>query len=189
MVFILLFAVVGFGILRSGSGEVNSEQIMSSILYGNNFSDLRDFAWFLSEWNGTLLWGKTYISGLFSFIPSGLWEFRAIWGIGKVTTTVTGLNGEFHGGLRITMFGESYINFGYIGLVIFSTTFGYLLQAVNAKVMKYIKMGLNIEAYSMTLMATILTALMITAGFFMFYIVFVPMMMLDLISTKKKKIT
>lgn len=183
----LILGIVGFGLLRGGATELSGSDVFASFLYGNTFSDLRDFAWFLSAWNGELIMGKTYLAGILSFIPSGMWEFRSIWSIGKVTTTTTGLTGMFHGGLRITFFGESYINFGIIGTAIFSFTFGYLLEDVNIKVMRLIQKKEIINAYSMMLMTSILTSFMITASFFSIYIIFVPMLFLYIISTKKKR--
>jgi hypothetical protein len=41
-------------------------------IFGNNLSELRDFAWILSGWDGELLKGKTYAAGFLAFIPSAL---------------------------------------------------------------------------------------------------------------------
>ncbi|WP_316809617.1 O-antigen polymerase [Pedobacter agri] len=174
----LIAAVLGFGILRSGETKVTGSDIVTSLIYGNTFSDLRDFAWVLSDWNHQLILGKTHFSGLISFIPSGISEFRSEWALGKVTTRIAGLTDSYHGGLRLTIFGESYINFGLIGVIIFSLTYGYFLQEINRKVMYYIKNKQMIEAYAMSLMSVIIFSFMITSGFFAIYAIFLPMIVL-----------
>jgi len=183
----LITAVLGFGILRSGETQISGSDIFSSLLYGNTFSDLRDFAWVLSEWDHELILGKTHLAGIISFIPSGISEFRSEWALGKVTTRIAGLTGSFHGGLRLTIFGEPYINFGLIGVMVFSFFYGYFLQEINRKIMFYIKNKHLIEAYSMTFMTVIIFSFMITSGFFTIYAIFLPMIVLTWALKKRNR--
>jgi len=183
---VLIVLIIAFGIMRGGIDSLDNKNILFTFLYGNTFSDLRDFAWFLSYWDDELILGKTYLSGLLSFIPSGLLDFRSIWSLGKVTTRFTGLTEGFHGGLRITLFGESYINFGIIGVVLFSFTFGYLLESVNRRVMTFISRDLLVDAFAMMLMSIVLFSIMITASFFTLYVMYMPVLFLTLCLVKKE---
>src|SRR5438270_6323267 len=46
------------------------------LFYGNNFSDLRDFAWVYSSWTHVCWGGKTYLAAILSFIPRFASQFR-----------------------------------------------------------------------------------------------------------------
>jgi hypothetical protein len=104
--------------------------------YGNNFSDLRDFAWIHGYWNGELFLGRTQLAGLLGFVPSVLSSFRAEWGWGRITTSITGLSyGEVdttHAGLRAGMFGESYFNFGFAGVIAAGLALGWMCARLDA---------------------------------------------------------
>lgn len=173
--FVLGLVLLLGGLRSADRSELQSKNaLMESLIYGNNFSDLRDFAWVLSKWNHELFYGKTYFSGIISFIPSGLSEFRMTNSIGRVTTSIAGLFGGFHGGLRITIFGEPFLNFGYVGVVLIGFLFGYLLQYLNRRIMFFIEKGDYIVAYSVMLLFTIVFGLINTSGFFTIYIIFIP---------------
>ena len=76
-------------------------------LYGNSFSDIRDFALILSFWNGEHFLGLTYLAGIFAFIPRFLSPFRDTWALGVVTARMAGFLPTEHPGLRVGMFGRS----------------------------------------------------------------------------------
>lgn len=135
---LILFSItVLLSLLRStavsDSYNVNQDPVLmflGEVLYGNTFSDLRDFAWVLTGFNDSFLYGKTYLSALLGFIPSSLFEYRVIYGIGDITNYYAGIQFE-HFGLRTGVFGESYINFGIFGVVITGFIIGNLLGATN----------------------------------------------------------
>ncbi len=121
----LLFIAVGlFGLmlssLRSGQG-VNLKGILQEILYGNTFSDIRDGAFILRGFEkkfGNNYWfGKTYLAGFISFIPSQFSSFRVEWSYGRVTTYAL-FGWENHFGLRGGAVMEAYLNFGWFGIII-----------------------------------------------------------------------
>jgi hypothetical protein len=93
-------------------------------VYGNTFSDLRDFAWVLSSWNHKPFYGKTYASAFISFIPTTYSSFRTKWGIGRVTAKLGGFVPKFHPGLRPGAFGEPYLNFGIPGVILMGILLG-----------------------------------------------------------------
>ncbi|MFE3894648.1 MULTISPECIES: O-antigen polymerase [unclassified Priestia] len=145
------------------------------ILYGNNFSDLRDFAWVTSYWNSELQYGKTIISGYLSFIPSSLFPLRSQWGLGVFTVTTIGYDTSIHPGLRPGIFGESYFNFGIIGVCVSGFLYGFIINMVNKYVQEIIHSSFSKREiiYKVSLGYIVSAAafnFMITAGFFNVYV-------------------
>jgi oligosaccharide repeat unit polymerase len=127
--FFLFFFIL---LLREGRLDTVDKQVVyGDVLYGNTFSDLRDFAIFLSNWDFNFLFGKTYLAGIISFIPRFISEFREEWAIGVVTTYFVGFDSNEHPGLRINPFGEMFINFGFPGVIILSFVLGYYLRKID----------------------------------------------------------
>lgn len=102
------------------------------LLYGNNFSDLRDYALTLSGWDGQLLWGKTFLAGFLTGLP-GFSDFRGqySWGF-WVLQTALGFIMQGHPGMRPILYGEWYVNFGYSGLCIAGLFYGFLVGRLAA---------------------------------------------------------
>lgn len=125
-ILVLLTSLQAVLILRgSNSGDRN---FISDLLYGNTFSDIRDFAWVLSGWNSEYLLGKTQLAGFMSFIPSFLSSFRQEWAWGRFSTDLVNLDSTVHPGLRPGIFGEMFINFGIIGVSILGFALGVLIE-------------------------------------------------------------
>lgn len=140
---ILLFCFTIFlSLLRADTATGNVTysflSFFAEILYGNTFSDLRDFSWVLTGFHDDFLYGKTYLSGIFSMIPSSWWDFRDTYGIGKITNYYAGIQFE-HFGIRIGVFGEPYLNFGWAGVVAVGLILGYLLNRVNKQMIQFTK--------------------------------------------------
>ncbi len=112
--------------------------------YGNNFSDLRDFAWMLSYWDEKLLLGKSYAASLISFIPRSMSEFRNEWGFSYYMTDMVGLDPSSHAGLRPGVFGQVYFNFGFLGVIISSLIGGYALRYFDANLKETIQREKNL---------------------------------------------
>ncbi len=126
---ILGLIVIGLTVegLRQKQGKMSSERFASAplhLLFGNNLSELRDFAWMLSAWDHEPIMGATYLSGSLAWIPSYLMPIRKELGWGVFSTEMTGLGGAGHPGLRPTIFGEAYFNFGLLGVVVFAMLLG-----------------------------------------------------------------
>ncbi len=125
IIFILLIQTMS----NLKSGDSSFDLILNNMLYGNNFSDLRDFAWVMYGWDGNFLLGKTELAGFLSFIPSFLSDYRTEWAWGRFTTSlIIGLDPELHPGLRAGYFGESYINFGIFGIFVIGFFSGLCLN-------------------------------------------------------------
>lgn len=130
MILIVIFAVI-MGMLRSTD---NSFTFIENILYGNNFSDIRDGAMVLfafeNNYQDGYLYGKSYLSALISFIPSSISSFRYDWDWGRFSTLVL-LGWEGHPGLRGGWAMESYLNFGVLGIVLSAITAAYLYSSLE----------------------------------------------------------
>jgi oligosaccharide repeat unit polymerase len=105
-----------------------------ALLYGNNFSDLRDFAWVDALWNHQLWMGKTYLAALMAFVPRFASEFRDTWGTGAATATTLGLDPHVHPGVRPGYFGEGYFNFGLLGVIVVGLLIGILWRRIDIDV-------------------------------------------------------
>lgn len=172
----LLVLAVYIGDVREGQYNllVTIATLGAKLLYGNNFSDLRDFAWVRSYWDGNLFWGKTELAGLLSFVPTFLLDFRAAWNWGVVTTTMVGLNSDVTPGLRTGPFGEAFFNFGLVGVVMAGLLYGavcrglhqYTAEAVRERSPREARLALLAGLITLSLVGNFLN----TAGFYGFYL-------------------
>ena len=81
------------------------------------FPEVRDLAWTTSLLNGERLHGVTFAQALLP-IPSIVSDWSSTHSLRAITTKLIGMDqsGET-GGLRLTILGEGYINFGYLGAI------------------------------------------------------------------------
>ena len=177
---LILFSVMLLGVFRGQNGI--QENVVNSIFtagmqifYGNTFSDGRDFAWMLSGFDGTYQMGKTYISGVFSFLPSELFPWRREFAIGPYTLELAGVlneNGE-HPGLRGGLFFEMFFNFSYIGVIALGSLWGYFLARADQGMRYHVENGRSIiNGYIAGLPIFFLGVLMVSAGSFAMYVFF-----------------
>jgi oligosaccharide repeat unit polymerase len=174
----VLFIGIGLSSIRDGNFSPASiaATFGEQVFYGNSYSDLRDFAWVYAYWDKSLLLGKTYLAGFMSFVPSFLSDFRTEWSVGRFTATTVGFDPLEHPGLRPGLFGESYFNFGLLGVFSFGTMLGYAYR--------YIDFSFKIAAESDNKLAGIVSIvstmfifnLAITAGFFSLYVFLVVLL-------------
>lgn len=133
MVALLVGMAIGMEAYRIG--DFSPERLAAApvnTLFGNNLSELRDFAWILSGWDHEPLLGKTYVSGFLAYIPSYLLPERKAWGWGRFSTEVTGLTGGTHPGLRPTIFAEAYFNFDLLGVLVLGLVLGTIFGRLSA---------------------------------------------------------
>jgi O-antigen polysaccharide polymerase Wzy len=173
---VLLILALYLGDVRDGQYNILTTIATTGIklFYGNNFSDLRDFAWVRSYWDGTYYLGKTQLAGFLAFIPSVISTFRAEWNWGVVTTSIAGLDPLINPGLRAGVFGEMYFNFGLPGVLVAGFVYGYVIRRIHnislaaARSLSPERARLSILAAMVTL--NLIGGLLNTAGFFGFYI-------------------
>ena len=127
------------GLLRQDRDQLSGgNPVLSSVqaaFTGDNLIDVRDAAWVLSEWDFDPLMGRTYLGGLASMLPSGVFPQKKEWHLGLTGVRIVGWDDQNHFGLRITFFGEAFLNFGLAGIFALGTVlgilFGTLLRAVH----------------------------------------------------------
>lgn len=136
LVFVIVSVGFYLGNLRAGQYSILGlfASMAFLILYGNNFSDLRDFAWVYSAWDHQLWSGRTYLAALTAFVPRFASQFRDTWGLGVATDLTVGLDPQVHPGLRPGNFGEGYLNFGLPGVILVGLLIGLLTRRVDIDV-------------------------------------------------------
>ncbi|MEJ0069785.1 MAG: O-antigen polymerase [Pseudomonadota bacterium] len=172
----LVAGALAIATLRTTSVETQRDALgaIGALLFGNNLSDLRDFAWIISGLDDQLLWGKTYLAGYLSFIPSYLLDFRIEYSIGRVTPALAGLDPLAHGGLRPPIFGEMYVNFGLAGVGFGAILYGYMVGRVMIWVTKRLREGASYSGFVVVwtgfLVLLIIDSFVFTASFFDVYV-------------------
>jgi hypothetical protein len=139
--YIVLFTFLsGFtSLLRTDPHALESDHWLGDSIQeaylGDNIIDLRDGAWVMSQWDFQPLLGRTYLGGAFSMLPSGIFPQKKQWHLGLTGVRIVGLPEDAHFGLRITFFGEAFLNFGWAGVVMLGTmlgaAFGLVLRQVH----------------------------------------------------------
>ena len=115
-------------------GDVLKQSLDEAFL-GDNLIDLRDASWVFGFWDKQPLMGQTYLGGAVAMVPSGIFPQKHEWHLGLTGIRIVGWDPEKHFGIRITFFGESYLNFGWAGVagfaVIMGCLFGTLLRQLH----------------------------------------------------------
>jgi len=115
------------GVLSEGNPLINS---IEAAFTGNNLIDVRDASWVMSQWDFEPLNGITYLGGLTAFLPSGLFPQKKDWHLGLTAVRIVGWDDAKHPGLRITFFGESFMNFGLAGVITLGALLGILFAVL-----------------------------------------------------------
>jgi hypothetical protein len=135
---VVLLFVFYLGDVRDGQYNLllTAANFGAQFFYGNNFSDLRDFAWLLAFWDGDWFAGRTQLAGFLGFVPAVLSPFRTEWGWGRVSVDMVGIGFRdtpgAHPGLRPGAFGEPYMNFGIVGVLVAGLVLGYACVRLHA---------------------------------------------------------
>jgi len=176
IILFLCTSAIYIGGFRSGIYDLRKVMMLPTlILYGNNFSDLRDFAWTLSGWDGVYLQGRTYLAGAISFIPSSLSDYRSTWNWASFSLRSSGLGSiSEHAGLRTTVFGEAFFNFGLPGVALI----GLMLGVIITRLTYIIRNNINrfgprksiVTVFGAITYIELMLSLVNTSGFFGFYI-------------------
>lgn len=144
--FVLFLGLSGFtSIWRQNREELSSKEgIVAASFHeaytGNNLIDYRDAAWVFSQWDHQPLMGKTYLGGMAEMLPSAIFPMKRQWHLGQTALRIVGWGEYKHFGLRVSCFGESFLNFGFAGVaglamilgIIFGTLLRYLHLLSNA---------------------------------------------------------
>jgi len=131
--FVLFLGLSGFtSIWRQNREELSSKEgIVAASFHeayaGNNLIDYRDAAWVFSQWDRQPLMGRTYLGGIAELLPSGIFPMKRQWHLGQTALRIVGWGDYQHFGLRLSCFGESFLNFGFAGVAGLATILGIML--------------------------------------------------------------
>jgi hypothetical protein len=104
------------------SSDLDPEEVLS--VSSTALPEVRDLAWTLNRLEGERLNGATFLQALIP-LPSIASDWSAKQSLRAITIRLVGSDrtGE-SGGLRLTLMGEGYINFGYLGAIAASFLWG-----------------------------------------------------------------
>jgi oligosaccharide repeat unit polymerase len=168
---IALVTIFGFYLGSARAGDFSLAGFFATfvtlLLYGNTFSDLRDFAWVYSAWDHAFWGGKTYLAAIMSFVPRFASHFRDTWAMGAATASTVGFDPQVHPGLRPGVFGEGYFNFGLAGVVAIGLMLGFILRRVDTDVKRALALPKPsmMQAFASTMLLNISGCIAISAGF------------------------
>jgi hypothetical protein len=139
---LLLYVAAGFGLLMLSQlllAKSNLDGWGPLTLLSVTFSEVRDFSWCMSCWNGGWYYGKTYLAGLLP-VPTTLSSFKDTYAFTNVTKQITGMwQFDNFAGLRISAFGESYFNFGYLGPLLIGSFIGSSIAIIEGFSLKALR--------------------------------------------------
>lgn len=123
------FFFLGDALLKFDN-QLGDDQLLS--VFANTSAEPAAFGYALTKWDGRFYYGRSYLAG-FLPLPVALSGFKAQYGLQGITREMT--NDAFGpgavGGLRITGYGEAYLNFGVFGVILFGCFLGRLLLVVG----------------------------------------------------------
>ena len=104
------------------ANDFNSKAVLT--VSSTALPEVRDLAWTLNRLNGEQLNGITFVQALVP-LPSIASDWSAKHSLRAISTKLIGVDqtGE-SGGLRLTLMGEAFINFGYLGTITVSFLWG-----------------------------------------------------------------
>ena len=176
--YVIPLIALGLIIQNIRGGVSSTFSLLEDFIYGNTFCDVRDGGFILygysKKYGSAILYGKTYLAGLLSFIPSSISAFRAKWNWGAFSTN-TLFGWQNHPGFRGGIGMEGYLNFGYFGAIIFPALAGCVFGSLE----KYFKQNVlsvekrcitHKEAVTIYFFINLARELICSSGFFFIYI-------------------
>jgi len=137
------FLVVLVGLSRNFSeivkGELSLEHTLMT-LSTSFFVSVRELTrvlFFFNEGEHSYLFGKTYVAGLFSFIPTKINSLKANYNYMRYTSIISDQNPDEFGGMRSTYIGEAFVNFGFVGIVLVPILFAIFVYIIHILIKKY----------------------------------------------------
>ncbi|MCP4109530.1 MAG: oligosaccharide repeat unit polymerase [Desulfobacteraceae bacterium] len=138
IIMVFIVSLLFFYSIHRSEGDTDF-QSLGSVLYPF-VPEISEGTLVLSKFHGysePFLYGRSFLAGLLTFVPSSLLPFRQQYEINRYNLELAGIRNETSGGIRLTMMLEAYINFGVPGSVIISFTIGYLLGKAFSAFKKY----------------------------------------------------
>ena len=136
---LILITAISRNFSKLINGDFDLEDVLMS-LSTSFFVSVRELTrvlYFFNAGNHDLLYGKTYIAGLFSFIPTNINTLKANYNYMRYTSIISNQNPDDFGGMRSTYLGEAYVNFGYAGIILLPFFFAITIYIFHLLVKKY----------------------------------------------------
>lgn len=131
--FVVAFFVIQ-GLLVTVDTDADTALASTAFILRSATSEVNDLAWVLSEWNRHWYMGATWLAAVWP-LPATISDFKNTYVLTSVTKDIVGISREFEsGGLRISMFGEAYLNFGHAAVIGLGLLFGFLIRKFNGLV-------------------------------------------------------
>lgn len=178
------------GLWRTDKGALNSDQSVLAESFrtaytGDNLIDYRDGSWVFSQWDKQPLHGITYVGGLAEMMPSAIFPLKKQWHMGKVALRIVGWEEhDDHYGLRLSAFAESFLNFGFAGVVGLGVIFGILIGMLSRH-LSLLSNGGQPPCLARNLSAVILLQMLLiwsnTSDAFMFWALFALLLVMKVL--------
>lgn len=124
IVFLAFFLTDSF--LKAGN-ELEARSVTE--VAGTVLPEMRDLGWTLNLWDGPALYGRTYVADLLP-LPSALFPFKNEFTTAGITREAVGVGDDAPNfSLRITGYGEAWLNFGFLGVALFGVLLGRLIHS------------------------------------------------------------
>ncbi len=143
LVLISSFLIILVGVSRNFSeimkGELSLEHTLMT-LSTSFFVSVRELTrviFFFNEGNNNYLFGKTYVAGFFSFIPTKINSLKANYNYMRYTSIISNQNPDDFGGMRSTYLGEAFVNFGSVGIIVLPIFFALFVYIIHILIKKY----------------------------------------------------
>src|SRR5207249_4239306 len=98
---------------------------------GSALPEIRDLGWMFQLTHGDRWWGSTFVQPVLP-LPSFAVPWVEEHSLRTVTTKLIGLDRESTGGLRLTLAGESFLNFGTLGVLAICFCWGLAVRWLNS---------------------------------------------------------
>jgi hypothetical protein len=137
-----------FGVFR---GEFVAADAYLSVASG--LPEVRDLGWILWLNGQQFHWGTTLLQSVLP-IPSFISPWIQEQSLRGLTTRMIGFDWDEMGGLRLTLAGEGYLNFGVVGAMALSALWGWGMRKTNGVVRAAAKSGTIIDTYFAALLVS-----------------------------------
>jgi len=137
-----------FGLL---DGDIAPDDAYLSVASG--LPEVRDLGWMLWLNKSQLHWGTTFVQPILP-IPSFMSPWIQQHSLRALSSKMIGYDWEEMGGLRITLAGEGYLNFGPIGALVLGGIWGWGMRKVSGFSSHAVRSGSVIDAYLAALLVS-----------------------------------
>ncbi len=117
-----------FGILAR---KVDTHESIAAL--GSALPEVRDLGWMVQLTDGHRWWGATFVQPVLP-LPSFIVPWVQEHSLRSVSTRLIGLDRENTGGLRLTLAGESFLNFGFFGVLVVCFAWGLAMRWIDSAI-------------------------------------------------------